>query len=145
MAKKTATPVESIKSGKQPQSFRDSVLAHLNKSDDQKQVELIDDKIEDFVIEIKSMITQLEVSEIPSKKTQDERKRRELKNATHKLEVAYLDFYSEITFEEYIEGINRRKKNIHQIECELASIRTEVNNLTEMVIEYKNLLAKFTA
>lgn len=123
------------------QSFRDQVLSEITKSPEEKQIEQVDDKIEDFSLAIESEIRDLE-DEIKVAEKDLKRSDRDVINAEKELHKAKLAILGK-PFDSYIQGINSAKSAIRTAKDKQNSFKTKIENQTKVLEQYKELQEMF--
>jgi CRISPR/Cas system CSM-associated protein Csm4 (group 5 of RAMP superfamily) len=123
--------------------FVTTVLAQLNKSEDVKQQELVEQFVEDSTIEVNQQIATLETSVIPGLKLKLQRAEKALQKKEKALETAR--FSTASNFEAYLQNREDAKDNVTYAEETVAEIKSEIKTNEEKLQEFKSILEDFTS
>ncbi len=135
--KEKMTKVKEVKVSK----FEAKVLALLNKDEKTVQAEAVKDKIEDFVFNTKSQITQLDNISINEAEIELSRAERNLTNVIKANKNVYLDIMSK-SFDDYINAINESNEEISNAEHKVFSLKSAIEDLKAQSDMYKEILKK---
>lgn len=123
------------------QSFRDQVLSEITKSPEEKQIEQVDDKIEDFSLAIEAEIRDLE-DEIKVAEKDLKRSDRDVINAEKELYKVKRAILGK-SFDSYIQGINSAKSAIKAAKDKQNTFKSKIENQTKVLEQYKELQEMF--
>ena len=123
--------------------FVTTVLADLNKTEQDKQKEAVETFVEDSVISANQQIATLETSTIPGLKLKLQRSQKSLEKAQKGYEKAR--FSISYSFESYVQGRENAKDNIEIAEVTLKNIQSEISDAETQLAGFKEILADLTA
>ena len=123
--------------------FVTTVLADLNKTEQDKQKEAVETFVEDATISANQQIATLETSTIPGLKLKLQRSQKSLEKAQKGYEKAR--FSTSHSFEGYVQARENAKDDIESAQENLNYIQTEITNAETQLAGFKEILADLTA
>jgi ERCC4-related helicase len=123
--------------------FVTTVLADLNKTEQDKQKETVETFVEDATISCQQQIATLETSTIPGLKLKLQRSQKSLEKAQKGYEKAR--FSTSYSFEDYVRNRETAKDAIEYAQDNLNSIEAEIKSAETQLAGFKEILADLTA
>ncbi len=123
--------------------FVTTVLANLNKSEQQVQKESVETFVEDATIECKTQIATLETFVLPKAKLDLQRAENSLDKAKKAFEV--VRFSTATDFEKYVENREKAEDKIDAAQSVVNSVKEEIAEAERQLVKYQDVLADLTA
>jgi hypothetical protein len=122
-------------------AFANKVLEQLNKSPEEKQVEQVNDKVEDFIYAIGSEIIVRE-DEIKNLEKELKRSERGVIEASKGLERTKMDILGK-SFESYIDNITAAERTVVNAKKVQSDIKAKIEQSSKELLKYKELQEMF--
>lgn len=123
--------------------FVTTVLANLNKSEQQVQKEGVETFVEDATIECKTQIATLETSVLPKAKLDLQRAENSLDKAKKSFET--VRFSTATNFEKYVQNRENAEDKIDAAQSVVNSVKEEITEAERQLAKYQDVLADLTA
>ena len=136
--KKTTTKTTKVSTAK-TSSFVDKVLQLSNKSQEQKEREAVEKFVKDSIIDCKTQITLIEISELPKLQLKKEQFQRTLGELTEEFEKS--KFTIKPDFTQYVHARDEFRRKISTKQNEIARLDEEIRQENERLKQFNEILA----
>jgi len=121
-------------------TFRTKVLARLNKSEEEIEEDMVDEKIDRYIIEIEGNISTINTVEIPNFNRDIKTAENNLKYENKRLEASYEELGSD--FQNYTNNIKRSEQKVENLKAEVSAIKVNIADSKEEKERLESLLTR---
>lgn len=142
MARPKKNPTKPVATKAAARSFKQEILASLNKSDKERQAEDVDEFLELGRIKLETKIAEIKIKEIPMKQLELKSAQNELARKEKAFEQSRLAFTKDISAyvdarESALKDVYEQKNAVTSIKKEISELESDIKYWEEMLIDFK--------